>query len=60
MEGLYLNIIKVLNDKPTDENNGERLRTFPLREETRNECPFWSLLFNIVVDALATTLAQDK
>ena len=40
MEGLYLNIIKVLNDKPTDENNGERLRTFPLREETRNECPF--------------------
>ena len=60
MEGLYLNIIKVLNDKPTDENNGERLRTFPLREETRNECPFRSLLFNIVVDALATTLAQDK
>ena len=61
IEGLYLNIIKVLNDKPTGNiNNGEKLRTSPLRKEIRNGCPFSSLLSNIVVEALATAIAQGK
>ena len=41
IEGTYLNIIKVIYDKPTPNIilNGEKLKTFPLRSGTRQGCP---------------------
>ena len=55
-EGTYLNIIKAIYDKPTENIilNGEKLKTLPLRSGTRQRCPFPPLLFNIVLEVLAT------
>ena len=41
IEGTYLNLIKAIYDKPTANIilNGEWLKTFPLRSETRQGCP---------------------
>ena len=56
IEGTYLNIIQTLYDKPTANIilNGEKLKPFPLRSETRQGCPLSPLLFNIVLEVLAT------
>ena len=50
IEETYLNIIQTMYDKPTAKNNlnGEKLKAFPLRAGTRQQCPLLSLLFNIV------------
>ena len=47
-EGTYLNIIKVIYDKPTANIilSDEKLKVFPLRSGTRQGCPLSSLLFN--------------
>ena len=57
-EGNYLNIIKAKNDKPTANIilNGENLKASPLISETRQECPFSALLFNIILEFLAMTI----
>ena len=41
LEGTYLNIIKVIYEKPTANitRNGKTLRAFPLRSRTRQGCP---------------------
>ena len=41
IEGTYLNIAKAMYDKPTANIslNGEKLKAFPLRSGTRQECP---------------------
>ena len=48
IEGTYLNIVKVLYDKPTENIifNGEKLKAFPLRSGTSQGCPLSPLLFN--------------
>ena len=58
MEGIYLNIIKAINDKPTANIilNGENLKASPLISETRQGCPFSPLFFNIVLEVLATAI----
>ena len=45
IEGTYLNIIKAIYDKPSANIilNGEKLKAFPLRSGTRQECPLSSL-----------------
>jgi hypothetical protein len=45
-EGLYLNVIKAIYDKPTANIilNGENLKGFLLRSETRLGCPCSSFL----------------
>ena len=50
LEGIYLNIIMAIYEKPTANIiiNGERLKDFPLRSEKRHRCPLSPLLFNIV------------
>ena len=50
IEGTYLNIIKTIYDKPTANIilNGEKLKAFPIRSETRQGCPLSPLLFNTV------------
>ena len=42
IEGTYLNIVKVIYDKPTASIilNGGKLEAFPLRSATREGCPF--------------------
>ena len=58
----YLNIVKTLCDKPTANVilNGEKLKVFPLRSGTRQWCPLSPLLFNIVVEVLATASEEKK
>ena len=60
IEGTYLNIIKATYDKPTANIvlNGEKLKTFPLRSGTRQGCPLSPLLFNIVLEVLATAIRE--
>ena len=56
IEGIYLNKIKARDDKPTANTilNGEKLKAFPLKSGTRQRCPLSPLLFNIVLEVLAT------
>ena len=60
--GTYLNIIKAICDKPTANIilNVEKLKTFPLRSGTRQGYPFSPLLFNIVLEVLATANREEK
>ena len=62
IEGTYLNIIKAINDKPTANIilNGAKLKPFPLRSGTRQGCPLSPLLFNIVLEVLATAIREEK
>ena len=62
IEGTFLNIIKVIYDNPTANIvlNGEKLKPFPLRSGRRQGCPLSSLLFNIVLEVLATAIREEK
>ena len=62
IEGTYLNIIKAMYDKPTANIilNGEKLKAFPLKSGTRQGCPLSPLLFNIVLEVLATAIRKQK
>ena len=62
IEGTYLNIIKAIYDKPTANIilNGEKLKAFSLKSGTRQGCPLSPLLFNIVLEVLATALREEK
>ena len=62
IEGIYLNIIKAIYDKPTVNIilNGEKLKSFPLKSGTRQVCPLLLLLFNIVLEVLVTAIRAEK
>ena len=61
-EGTYLNIVKGIYNKPTANIilNGEKLKAFPLKSETRQGYPFSPLLFNTVFKVLATAIREEK
>ena len=40
--------------------NGEKLKELPLRSRTRQGCPLLPLLFNIVLEVLATAIGEEK
>ena len=54
--------MKAIYDKPTANIilNGENLKAFPLRSETTQGCPLSPLLFNIVLEVLATAIREEK
>ena len=62
IEGTYFSIIKAIYDKPTANIilSGEKLKAFPLRSGTRQGCPLSPLLFNIVLEVLATAIREEK
>ena len=62
IEGAFLNIIKAIYERPTANIilNGQKIRAFPLRSGTRQRCPISPLLFNIVLEDLATAIRQEK
>ena len=62
IEGTYLNIIKAICDKPTANIvlNGEKLKAFPLKSGIRQGCPLSPLLFNIILEVLATAIKEEK
>ena len=61
-EGTYLNIVKTMYDKLTANIilNSEKLKAFPIRSGTRQGCPLSPLLFNIVLEVLATAIREEK
>ena len=60
--GAFLNIIKAIYERPTAHIilKGQKLRAFPVRSGTRQGCPLSPLLFNIVLEVLATTDKKKK
>ena len=61
-EGTCLNIIRTICDTFTANIilNGKKMKALPLRSRTRQECPLFPLLFNIVLEVLATVIRQEK
>jgi hypothetical protein len=62
IQGMYLNIVKAIYDKPTPNIilNGEKLKPFPLKSGRRQGCPLSPLLFNIVLEYLARAIRQEE
>ena len=62
IEGSYLEIIKAIYERPSANVilNGGKLRAFPLRSGTRQGCPLLPLLFNIVLEVIASAIRQHK
>ena len=62
MEGIYLNMIKAIYNKPTTNIilNGKKLKAFPLKSGIIQGCPVSSLVFNIVLEILATAIREEK
>ena len=61
IEGTYRNIVKAIYDKPTSNIilNDEKLKAIPLRSGTRQRGPVSPLLFNKVLEALATAIKEE-
>ena len=62
IEGTYFKIITAIDDKPTANIilNGEKLKALPLKSGTRQGCPPSPLLFNTVLEVLATAVRAEK
>ena len=60
--GTYFNKIKAIYDKPIANilPNGEKFKSFPLNSGAGQECPLSVLLFNTVLEVLATAIRQEK
>ena len=62
IEGTYLNVRKAIYVKPKANIilNGEKLKTFPLKSGTRQGYSLSPLLFNIVLEVMATAIRAEK
>ena len=61
VEGAYLNIIKATYERPTANImlSGQKLKAFTLISGTRQGNQLSPLLFNIVLEVLATVIRQE-
>ena len=62
IERTYLKMVKAIYDKPTVNIilNGVKLKALLLKSVTTQGCPLFLLLFNIVLEVLATIICQKK
>ena len=62
IERTFLNVIKSNYERPTANIilNGKKLAAFPLRSGTSQGCPVLPLLFNIVLEVLATAMTTKR
>jgi hypothetical protein len=62
IEGIYLDIVKAICDKPTANIilKGEKLKPFLLKSGIKQEWPLSPLLFNIVLEFLARKIRQEE
>ena len=62
IEGPFLKIINSIYLKPSTRTicNGEKLEAFPIRSGVKKGCPLSPLIFNIVVEALAVAIREEK
>jgi hypothetical protein len=62
IEEKYLNIIKAIYDKPRASIilNRQKLKPFLLKSGSRQRCPLFPLLFNIVLEFLARVIRQEE
>ena len=61
-EGTYLNIINTIYDKLKANIilSGKKLKAFPLKSGRKCVCPLSPVLFNIVLEVLATATRYEK
>ena len=62
IEGTFLNFIISIYEIPTANIilDGKKLAAFPLRSGSRQGCPLSPVLFNIVLEVLATAIRQQR
>jgi hypothetical protein len=62
IEGMHLNLIKAIYDKPIANIilNGEKLKPFPLKSGMRQGYPLSPLLFNIFLEFLTRAIRQKR
>ena len=62
IEGAFPNTIKAIYERPIASLilTGQKLNAFPLKSGTRQGCSLSPLLFNIVLQVLATAIRQEK
>ena len=60
--GTYLNIVQAIYAKSMANIilNGDKLKAFPLKTDTRQGCPLSPLLFNIVLETLGRAIRQKR
>ena len=62
IEGTYLNIVKAICSKPTANIilNGKQIESISCKIRNKTKMPLSPLLFNIVLEVLATAIREEK